>query len=268
MVSNMRNVFSISLYRRMASVTISSACILCAIPHEGICLAFNENESIEFIQGMLTGIEDRDTCLLLEKFDELEESMNSFEDPLDEGRKFLQSFIEEINLKYGLKLTVHDACVIVRENLHTLQLPEDIQNVVMSTIELMESDCEPTPEQFQNFELATHLKSKKSVSWPWHWKWFGLNKKKPKPDSSLYVHKKTHSSSPEQEIPGSVCAGAAEVLAGAIACILGTVFPPAYALGVGLMLDGTNRMINGAQEMDKQRETASNGSSNPLEINF
>jgi hypothetical protein len=46
----------------------------------------------------------------------------------------------------------------------------------------------------------------------------------------------------------------AEILAAGLAFILGTAFPPAHALGWGLLIDGTSRILNGCDELDKQRE--------------
>ena len=151
----MRNIFSISLHRRLASITVIGACVLCFLPQEGICLAFDKNEPQEFVHEMLSNIEEDNSDLLIAKFDVLEESIEASEDPFDEGRVFLKSFIEEINLRYGMNLTFRDACTLVRDNLHTLGLSKEIRNIVLTTLELMESDSKPTPEQIQNLEQIT-----------------------------------------------------------------------------------------------------------------
>jgi len=130
----------VSDIQRLALLTISGIFVFFSAPQEGLCLAFNKNDPHEFVSGIITGIEENNPDLLEERFDELEDSIQSSEDPLAEGRIFLQCFIEEINAQYGLNLTLQDACILVRNNLHTLELPKEIEEVVLATIELMESD--------------------------------------------------------------------------------------------------------------------------------
>jgi hypothetical protein len=123
MVNNVRTFFYIGLSRRVSSVAAISACILCFSPLPAICLAINRSEPEEFVSNVVTHISDGNSNHLMERFNELEGVIQSSGDPLNESRKFLQSFIGEINTRYGLNLTIHEACALVRENLHIWQLP-------------------------------------------------------------------------------------------------------------------------------------------------
>ena len=105
-----------------------------------------------------------------------------------------------------------------------------------------------------------------SLSWPWQWNWFGLNKKKHKTSEVASRTMKAMRYGPDEEIPGSVYAGGAEILAGCLGFILGTVFPPAYGVGIALIADGINRTINGCNELSEQRKHYSDPL--PTSINF
>jgi len=269
MVSDVRNFFHVSLYRRLASVAMASVCILCSIPQSGICLAPGGTEPRESIDGILNHIIDSDSGLIVEKFDALEETIQSSANPLDESRKFLQSFINEINAKYQLALTVPEACRLIRENLHVLQIPQEAQPLLLATIELFESDSaqHPPSEQKQDLNQMTNFNGYSlSLSWPWEWNWFGLNKKqhKHRHERQDVASPTLHIASPgisgtEIELPGSIYSGSVEIFAGALVCILGSVFPPAYGLGVALVVDGTRRILNGAEEQEKERRGDLNG---------
>ena len=106
MADHVRSFFYVSVYWRMASIAAISICILSSIPQHGICLAADHFESNQFAGEILDRVGDRNQNLLINQFDQLEETFKSSPDPLDAGRKFLQSFINEINFRYGLNLTI------------------------------------------------------------------------------------------------------------------------------------------------------------------
>jgi hypothetical protein len=265
MVCDLRNFLYPSLYRWLASVAAASIGILCFFSLPGICFADNKIETQKFVDEILAHVADNNVDTLVAKFDELGESLQSSTDPLDEGRKFLRSFIAEINIRYGLNLTTHEVCVLVREHIHTLQLPEEMQNIVMTGIELLESEPTPIYEQQGNFNPISLR-----ISWPFE-SWFGLAKNpQPIPPASIGIPLQAIHPGGETELPGGIYAGGSEIFAGAIVCVLGTVFPPAYTLGIGMMVDGTRRILNAAEEMEKERlnDPNYNKQSGLLNVNF
>ena len=141
MVRNVWSIFHLSLYRRLASVTITSTCVLCTIPLNGICLANDDSlKSTQLANEIIAQIDSQNLDSLLKKFDQLEEVLDASTDPLTEGRAFLTSFINGINAQYGLTLTLLDACLLVQENLQALNLPEKMQKTILATIELYMAD--------------------------------------------------------------------------------------------------------------------------------
>lgn len=61
---------------------------------------------------------------------------------------------------------------------------------------------------------------------------------------------KSNSPKSDKEIPGTVIIGAVEVLAGALIWIV----PPFRIIGSGMIMDGTRRLLDEAQEKDKNRK--------------
>lgn len=281
MVSDVHTFLYASLFRRISSVAVIGVCILCSFPHSALCLAIDESSSKEFVGGIINNISDGDSNRLIERFDELEGAIHSSENPLQESRKFLQSFIEEINKRYGLNLTIQEACALVRENLHALQLPPETQHLLLETIVLLEADFSPTAEQTQHFEKAANSPVVSLNIRPWEWSWFGLNEKSYKDSKQRSATSKDCKQSPatsfasppllqisgtDKELPSTIYVGGVEAFAGVLVCALGLVFPPAYGVGTALIIDGTIRVFNGLEEMDKQGLTGSN--QGPFDMNF
>jgi hypothetical protein len=248
MVGDMRTFFYTGLFRGIPSIAAVGLYILCLFPQHAICLLIGESESNGFMSDLVSHISDGSPDRLIQKFDELEGMIQSSGDSLSESRKFLQSFIEEINIRHGLNLMIHEACVLVLANLHAMQLPTETQNLLLETIAFIEADFRPTIEWVQRLNINSL-----NIIRPWFW-----------------LHKKTHKSlnqnqvepyivSPllqvvgtDNELPGSVYVGGMEVLAGALVFTLGLAFPPAYGVGSALMIDGTRRVLNGLEEIDRQ----------------
>jgi hypothetical protein len=122
----MVNVMSALLYagssRRISTLAINSICLLCTVPQESFCLiegSASKQIGTEILNSLVSCDENR----LIKQFDQLEKAIDASADPLGESRAFLASFIEQMNIQYGLNLTIQDACALVRENLHALQLP-------------------------------------------------------------------------------------------------------------------------------------------------
>jgi len=129
MDSNVRSVFNNSSYRRVASIALTSACILCCIPQHAYCLT---NESIA-----KQLLETSDIDLLKDQLDVLELSMEKSDDAIAEGRQFIEAFLAQINSQYGISLSISQACQLVKENLPTLNLPTETKESLLIAIDLL-----------------------------------------------------------------------------------------------------------------------------------
>lgn len=265
---NLYTFFYSSLSRRVSSITVTSVlCISCIFPRPVIGWS-------ESLNNIVTDISENNTNSLKNRFDEIELNIKFSENPFDECRKFLQSFVEEINAKHGLNLTVHEASMLVLENLHNLQAPIETKKIIIDIIAILEDSPNTNIDQIRISDEAIITDNKDfGAYWPWQWNWFGLNKKNHKSKSS----KKSSSSSfaasslfgetnVDKELPSTMYLGGVEVFAGALVFIIGLAFTPAYAIGSALMVDGTRRVFNGLEELDRQRQ--SNPSSGPFNSNY
>ncbi len=243
------------VFRRLATTGITIVCILCTLPQEGIALALNAEKSSTLSAEVVHLITTGNEVQLVERFDELERNIEVASDRLEEGRRFLISFIQQVNAQYGTNLTIKDACVLVKQNMHMFQIPAEAQSLLLATIDLFESDAIALNVREENvIKKGTEIR-KNGLSWPWEWNWWGLNKKKKQTDiSSIGKVAKENPYGPNEEIPGSIYAGGVEIFAGCLACILASVFPLAGGFGLGLIGDGIRRILNGSDELDKQRK--------------
>ena len=273
MACDVWGILHLSVYRRVA--TITTTCLLCSIPLNGFCFEEADSpESNRFAIKILTQIDSQNLDAVLEEFDKLEEVFDASSDPLAEGRNFLQTFINELNIKYNLNLTIQDACKLVRENLHTLNLPEELQRVLLTTINLYESDSRSS--EVKKEEPANNLNqfhtASATIQWPSVYL-LGLNKKKKrKPQYQDFPICQVHplSDLKEGELPGNVYIGGCEVLAGALICVIGLIYPPAVIVGTALITDGGSRLFGGLVEIDDKRKNDPNyvPPPNPPGFNF
>lgn len=154
----MRGVHAFGRYQRMAYLKIASVYLMFLLPLNGMCLNSNEaSESQKLVHDILVQVDAPNSDVLVEEFDKFEDLFDGSSDPLAEGRTFLDAFLREINAKYNSNLTIQDACKLVRENLHTLQMPEEAQKIILATIELYGS------------EVADKNLLKAQIYWPWEW---------------------------------------------------------------------------------------------------
>lgn len=235
-------------YRRLASIATSTLCILCYIPQQEVCVSGIDSESNFLADKILNQGDHNNAEAISRDFDELEEILSLSEDPLAEGLKFLNSLITELNFRYGLSLTVIDACKLVRENLHTLQIPLEAQNAILQTIELLETQENDFGELTEQY----------SWYWPNEWNWFGLNKKEKKEKQKEFVSQTVNSNPPliETELPGNCYIGGCELLAGALLCLV--PIPGVTWIGGLMVADGTRRVIDGVVQFSDERRADPN----------
>lgn len=253
-----RHVWSISFfscYQRMVSITTSCGFLLC-IPQQGFCHEKRDSfKSKEFVNEVLTQASENNTDDLLASFDNLDKS----KDPLADGKKFLNSFLKELNSRCELNLTIHEACQLIRKNLHTLDLPTTMQHVVLNAVELYESN---NPTNLQHQKLKNSLMIAAGISWPWEWNWFGLNSKHSTNDIRQNKNPFNPTILPPKcatdELPSDVYIGAVELLAGALCYIAGIAYPPLKAPAYYLLGDGTRRVIGGTVQLGEERRNDPN----------
>jgi hypothetical protein len=251
----MRRIHALGGYQRLAYI-ITTTLFLCCCP------SVNANSSLqpqELAVQVLDQVDAQNSNALIEQFDVLDEAFS--ENALAQGRKFLEAFIVEVNSKYGLNLTTTDACKLVRENLHTLNLSEDLQKVVLSTIKLYEPDLQPTEVPKEVSRLASNVGNvAMSLYWPWQWNWFGMNKKHKSNNShfclSRHAYNTTGSTLMDEELPGNCYLGGCELLAGALVFIL--PIPGAAWLGGVMMGDGIRRVADGIVQLSDERRANPN----------
>jgi len=218
------------------------------------------SKSNKFVKEFLNQIHENNTDALLENFDVFENSKDFFED----GKKFLISFLIEINTHYGLNLTIMDACQLVKENIHLLNMSIEMQSVVLNIIELYGSN-KPSDFQYQKLECSAMIAT--GIYWPWEWGYISLIKKqiiysfKQAADGFMSFFKPALFEVKEVELPSDIYVGGAELLAGALCMIVATVIPPFYAVGTVLLGDGANRVCNGISQLGEERRNHSNDSS-------
>lgn len=106
MVSNVRSFFPPSLHRRMATITISSVCILCCMPQNVMCIVNDSNQNQINVRELLNHVDTCNSNAVIENFDLQSAVVGTSTDAMNEGRMFLQSIINEINLRYSLNLSI------------------------------------------------------------------------------------------------------------------------------------------------------------------
>lgn len=112
MVSIMRFIFPVSSHRGMVAL-ITTIFVLFLVPKNGICLPAEESKTDVLITEILDQAEYNNSDSLVAEFDKFEKRFEVSENPVNEGTIFLNSFIKEINTRYGFALTVPEACKIV-----------------------------------------------------------------------------------------------------------------------------------------------------------
>src|SRR3990167_1121580 len=96
-----------------------------------------------------------------------------------------------------------DACLLVRDNLEKLQLPQNLQTdflIALNFYESQTSSSQDIPEEMHRFQNGIHLHP------PWKWNFFGLNKRKhSKPKNHLAATGTC--ASKELELPSKLAMG-------------------------------------------------------------
>lgn len=260
MVGLMRMVYVIGCYRRMASLTLIGIILTGGIPTVGNCSISSNICEKKFAKKIFDQIETQNSDLIQEEFDQLHATF-SINDPLIEGKKMFQSMLDEANVRYGYRLTIPDACVLIRENLHILNLSPELKNTLLETVDLYQSEINITLRK--KFFASNIIKQAKDQNasihlyWPWEWSWFGLNKNNKSNQPKCHLQRsKIDSLSLNDELPGNCYIGGCELLAGALIAIL--PIPGAKFLGGVMVGDGIRRIFDGTLDLDNMRKADPN----------
>jgi hypothetical protein len=74
--------------------------------------------------------------------EDLEQSISESEDPLAEARSFLHLFLEEVDVRYGIKLTIPEACQLTKNNIHLFELSAEDQAELLIALDLLAAEPE------------------------------------------------------------------------------------------------------------------------------
>lgn len=215
-----------------------------SMPIQGMCS--ESNIAVESIaKDLLVCVETGAEETVLHKIQELEGVFENAPNAFEEGRKFIQSFVDEMNLRYGMHLTLADACVLVRDNFERLQLPQEVQKDLLIVLELYESKMSQSPSQ-KISERTYMSKSGLHIYPPWEWNFFGLNKRKHPKIKSEYVTA-TACAKTELELPSKMAIGFVCAFAGALLCIV----PGCQMAGVWMMGTGASIALDGLGEGER-----------------
>lgn len=238
---NVRNIFNYCNYRRVASIAVIGTCVFSYFIQNAHCSA-NEDIAKEVL-------ETHDTDLLKGRFDELENLIGKSDNFIRESRKFIEEFLAQVHTQYGISLSIIEACQLIIENLSSLGLPPETQESLLMAIDIL------LPEK----PIEMNLAAESNGLGKWFQNgWDYLRGKKP-------IHKGTYKikiipsqisgpkpSQPDVELPGNIYAGAMEIFAGALLCII--PHPYTWAIGGFMIGDGTRRIADGyIQASDEKR---------------
>jgi hypothetical protein len=231
MDDDVRDIFYDSSYWRMAAIAVISSCMLCCIPQSASC-HINASEPQEILN-----LGNSSPDYLATKFDNLEQSVNRSDNPLKESKKFLQSFLNEIESRHGINLTIQEACLLVKNNLHLIEISEESLEPLLITIDLLLEETVYSNGEHKRLGMGNTIQK----SWDYL---RGKHKKS--------GHRRVARLDPNVELPGNVYVGGVEMLSGVLVCLL--PFPGAATLGVFMLGDGLRRVADGyIQANDEER---------------
>ncbi|MDE3046147.1 MAG: hypothetical protein KGJ02_05845 [Verrucomicrobiota bacterium] len=245
MARDVRSIFLIGKYQWMASLI---AILLCFFPQKGHSLS---SDTSHLAKSLLDRLETYDTRFNQAPFDELQQFFSNSEDPLLTAQDFFKAFLQEINTRYRLSLTLSEACQKIRENYSLLSLSQEGQETFLAVLEVLES------ENFPDTQQLTAESPRFRFLGPWAAKWLSSNWFNPKKSNQcqkrkfLESSKKLRENEVAVEIPGSCIVGAIEAGAGVL--VLFIPIPGSQLVGWGLMGDGGRRILDGVIQLSEER---------------
>lgn len=120
----------------MISLFVFSFCLLFSSP----IFSFEHEKSVEEFLNFIESIDSDDDRLddeLEQQFDALAESIDDSEDPLVEARAFLQEFLKELQQRYGVSLTIPQACELAKQNLDMFELSDEEREEFLISLDFL-----------------------------------------------------------------------------------------------------------------------------------
>lgn len=142
---------------------------------------------------------------------------------IEEGRKFVSKFIREFEAKFNVTVDINELKCILFDFLDNEECSLDLKKDLAAIFNKL------LIQRNYSFEFAS----------PSYIYYFLSENKTP--------------AEPDKEIPGGVVIGGLETVAGALLWVT-----PFRKLGIALMADGVRRMLNVAEEMDKEKNKNKN----------
>lgn len=238
---NVRIIFYNCYNRGMASITLIATLVFSFFIQNALW-ADSEDIAKEIL-------EIQDTDILKDRFDHIGQLIGESEDPIAESRKFIEAFLDQIRSKFGIRLSVSEACQLIKENFASLNLPPETQEALLMAIDIL------SPEKPITINRTAESKGfGKLIQNGWDC----LRGKKPLHKGTCKIKITPNKIStakniaPKDELPGNVYVGGMEMFAGALLCII----PHPWVVGVGLFMigDGVRRVVDGnIQAADEKR---------------
>ncbi len=157
---------------------------------------------------------------ILNQIKEIQLLLENTVNPFEEGKKFIQAFIDELNSCYGTYFTIADACTLIRNNIEQFALPEELHQYLLMAADSYDSKTPQTFPQSSQKACASMMLLK--------------NKHTKIQNTSLAA---ANSLGIEFELPDKMAIGFTCALAGALLCII------PGAQGAGLWMIGTGAAI-------------------------
>ena len=146
---------------KMKAVATIGIFFLCFAPGNELH-ATPEQEAIA--KNLLSQGEQGDVEGLIESFTEVAESFDRADDVVGEIRGFLQTLIDEANVKHGLSLTIPEVCQIARLNIDLFGVPPEDREAFLFALEIIETGDRSKLAELDRLMSLTTVDS-------FHWSW-------------------------------------------------------------------------------------------------
>jgi hypothetical protein len=156
-------------HKRLVPSMLLVFCVFNTIPQPGFGFAETNSSAETQAKKLISSVHLGNRESLIQQFQELDSSLQASQGSLAECRKFLESFIHEMNTRYGMSLTLAEACRLIRNNFHTLSIPPDMQGPFRIALELFDPDTNLTSQVDSYLERSEgHLDVFCAhFYWPW-----------------------------------------------------------------------------------------------------
>jgi hypothetical protein len=151
---------------RMASLVLTSLSVLFSVPLSGTEFEANTEYGVSQMTNILSLQHINNPQSILDELGGLEGIFEASQNPLEEARTFLVSFINEINFKYGMRLTLDDAFHLVRANISSMPVSGEENNSMFVATQLLELGSLKELDLSVEEQIKTHRNVSAKICWP------------------------------------------------------------------------------------------------------